>query len=71
MSKYKVIMRASNGDEWEEDGLFDTEEEAQEHGEYVAGCAAEGAEVLNMSNPGDYPIDPDTEIEFEVVEVDD
>lgn len=31
---------------------------------------SQGATVLHMHNPGDYP-DPDDEIDYEVIEVDD
>jgi hypothetical protein len=30
---------------------------------------AEGAEVLHMSNPGDYPSDEPDEADYEVIEV--
>lgn len=65
MSKFKVLF---NGDF--EDEIFDTEEAAQEHASYLAGCARLGAEILHVSNPGDYDED-DYDADYEIVEVDD
>ena len=65
MSKYKVIFN----DE-EMDAVFDTEEEAEEYALYLCSCAREGAEILHMSNPGDYDED-DYETDYEIVEVED
>lgn len=64
MAKYKIFM---NGEF--EDEIFDTEEEAEEHALYLAGCASLGAEILHMSNPGDYDAD-DYDDDYEIVEVD-
>lgn len=66
--KYQVLL-----DGKVQDGLFDDEDEAQEYGQYLSSCAREGAEILHMSNPGDYPYDED---EYEapswgVIEVED
>ena len=65
MSKYKVIFN----DE-EMDAVFDTEEEAEEYALYLSSCAREGAEILHMSNPGDYDED-DYDAEYEIVEEED
>ncbi len=65
MKKYKIRF----GEEWQDD-IFETEEEAEEHALYLAGCMREGAEVLHMSNPGDYDKD-DYDDSFEIVEIDD
>ncbi len=65
MTKYKVLFN----DEYE-DTVFDTEEEAEEHALYLVSCTIEGAEILHMSNPGDYDAD-DYEAEYEIVEVED
>lgn len=67
--KYKVEMHYSDGTIEEDDEIFDTEEEARDHGEYMCSCYSDGAEILNISNPGDYPLDPDMEADFEVLEV--
>lgn len=64
MSKYKIVFN----DE-EIDDLFDTEEEAEEHALYLSSCAQLGAEILHMSNPGDYDED-DYDEEYEIIEVD-
>lgn len=70
MSSYKVVLRYSDGETYEEDVIFDTEEEAFEHGEYLCGCAFLGDEILYDSNPGDYPLEDDGNIEIEVVKID-
>ncbi|MBQ8038272.1 MAG: hypothetical protein IJ274_00105 [Lachnospiraceae bacterium] len=63
MSKYKVWFN----DE-EMDAVFDTEDEAEEYALYLCSCAREGAEILHMSNPGDYDED-DYDEDYEIVEV--
>lgn len=65
MSKYKVWFN----DE-EMDAVFDTEDEAEEYVLYLCSCAREGAEILHMSNPGDYDED-DYDEDYEIVEVED
>lgn len=72
MSKYKINMIYTDGTEDIQDEIFDTEEEAREYAVYLVGCCELGAEVLNMSNPGDYLYDEDTyeDPEFEIIEVD-
>lgn len=67
MSKYKIIF-----DGEEEDDIFDTEEAAEEYADYLVSCTREGAEILHMSNPGDYDYDEDDfeDPEYEIVEVD-
>lgn len=56
-----------------EDELFDTEEEADNYALYLCACTEEGAEILHMSNPGDWEYDEDTweDPEYEIVEIDD
>ena len=56
---YKIIMYF-DGEGDEQDEVFNTEEEAEEYAVYLVGCSRTGAEILNMSNPGDYPYDEDT-----------
>lgn len=68
MAQYKVILHYPDGETSEEDELFDSEEEAFEHGEYLCGCLAQGNEDLFMMNPGDYPLDDEEDIEIEVIE---
>ena len=65
MAKYKVKF---NGEF--EDEVFDTESEANDYALYLVSCAAEGAEILHLSNPGDYDED-DYDDDYEIVEVDD
>lgn len=48
-------MQYSDGTNEEQDEVFDTEE----------------AEILNLSNPGDYPLDDYEAPDFEIVEIDD
>lgn len=56
----------------DEDIIFDTEEAAEEMALYYQSCAAEGAENLHMSNPGDYEYDEATfePPEYEIIEID-
>ena len=63
MSKYKVWFNDEEMDE-----VFDTEEAAEEYALYLCSCAREGAEILHMSNPGDYDED-DYDEDYEIVEV--
>lgn len=68
MAKYTLIF-----DGEEEDVVFDTEEEAEEHALYLCSCTQLGAEILNMSNPGNYDYDEDSfeSPDYEIVEIDD
>ncbi len=70
MAKYQVLMLYSDGTEDLDDEVFDTEEEAEEYGCYLVSCCRTGAEIFNMSNPGDYPLDDYEDPDFEVVEAD-
>lgn len=72
MTKYKIILNYPDGTDEEQDEVFDTEEEAVEYAGYLCGCYHEGAEILNMSNSGDYPLDEDEDdIEYEIIEIED
>ena len=64
MKKYKVMF---NGEL--EDEVFDTEEAAEEYAMYLVSCAKQGAEILHLSNPGDYDED-DYDADYEIIEVD-
>ena len=68
MEKYKVIF-----DDEEQEEVFDSEEEAEEHALYLRSCSRLGAEILHMSNPGDYEYDEDTyePPDYEIVEIED
>lgn len=63
MPKFKVALDGEFEDE-----VFDTEEEAEEYALYLSSCAREGAEILHLSNPGDYDED-DCDDDYEVVQV--
>ncbi len=61
--------------EWEngadDDEVFDTYEEAEEHARQGVSDYHLGAEILHLSNSGDYPEDDeDDDPEYEIVEVD-
>lgn len=49
MSKFKIEF---NGEL--QDDVFRTEVEAEEFARYLCACSHEGAEILHMSNPGEY-----------------
>jgi hypothetical protein len=68
MAKYKVIF-----DGEEQDEVFGSAKAAEEYALYLCSCTREGAEILHMSNPGDYDYDEDTfeDPEYEIVEIDD
>lgn len=68
MAKYRVLMKYSDGTEELDDEVFDTEKEAEDYGCYLIGCCREGADIMNLSNPGDYPLDDYEDPDFEVVE---
>ncbi len=57
--KYRVTVTYPDGDEEILEDLFDNEDEAREAALYAISCWDTGAEILNMSNPGDYEYDPD------------
>lgn len=65
MPRFKILF---NGEY--EDEVFDTEEEAEEYVLYLRSCSREGAEMLHMSNPGDYDAD-DYDDDYEIAEIDD
>ena len=66
MSEYKIIF-----DGEEQDEVFATEADAEEYGLYLCSCSREGAEILHMSNPGDYDYDEDDfeDPDYEIIEV--
>lgn len=69
MARYQVEMQFSDGTTELDDEIFDSEQEAYEHGLYLCSCYSLGGEILNMSNPGDYPLDEGDDVDFEVIEV--
>lgn len=57
-------------DESYDDAIFESEEDAEEAGLEACGNARVGAEILNMSNPGDYPYDEEEfDVDFEIIEI--
>lgn len=64
MSKYRIIFEGEVEDE-----LYDSYEDAEEAALYLCSCSRVGAEILNLSNPGDYDYDEDEEYEYEIEEV--
>lgn len=70
MSKFKVIINFQNGDTEELDELFNSYKEAEEEAlEYISNWHA-GGEVLLLSNPGDYPYDPNDGPDYDIFEED-
>jgi hypothetical protein len=68
---YKVEMKWPDGATEELDETFETEAEANAFGLNACGDYMTGAEVLHMSNPGDYPLNEDNDrVDFDVIEVD-
>lgn len=67
MAKYKIIFGGE-----EEDDIFNTREAAEDYALYLRTCCRDGAEILHMSNPGDYEYDEDDFEcpEYEIIEVD-
>lgn len=69
MAKYKIVMFYADGEMEEEDEVFDTKEAARDYALYLIGCCELGAEILEMSNPGDYPFEDYIEPEFKIIKV--
>lgn len=67
MTKFKVLFYGEYEDE-----VFNTKEDAEEYALYLCSCAREGAEILHMSNPGDYDYDEDNfeDPDYEIVKID-
>lgn len=70
MAQYKVVMLYSDGTQEELDEIFDTEEEADEAGMQACSDYREGCEIMNLSNPGDYPLYDDDDVDYEIIEID-
>ena len=65
---FKVVMLYPDGTT-EEEEIFETESEAHDYGLVQCSNYLAGGEVLNLSNPSDYPLDDDAEVDFEFLEV--
>ena len=68
MAKYKIVF-----DGVEEDEIYETEEEAEYYALEMCSNDRLGAEILHMSNPGDYYYDEDEyeSPDYEIIEIDD
>ena len=66
---FKIVMSYPDGTTEEQEEIFETESEAHDYGLVQCSNYEAGGEVLHLSNPGDYPLDDDDEVDFEVVEV--
>ncbi len=66
MAKYKIIF-----DGVEEDDIYDSYEDAEEAANEMTSDCKLGAEILHMSNPGDYEYDEDDydDPDIEIVEI--
>lgn len=71
MPKYKIVMQYPDGTNEEQDEVFDTEEDAEQYALYLVSCSGEGTEILNLSNPVDYPLDDYEEPDFEIIDIGD
>jgi hypothetical protein len=70
MTKYKYILTYPDGktldskEEYEDyrpdEATFDSYEDAEEAALYAIGCEEVGAEIMHMSNPGDYDYNEET-----------
>lgn len=78
MAKYKYVLTFENGeklDSFEEygddnfEGTFGSYDAAEEAALYAISCTKQGAEILHMSNPGDYDYDENEEISYEIEEI--
>ncbi|MDQ1138435.1 hypothetical protein QE410_003234 [Microbacterium sp. SORGH_AS 1204] len=54
----------------DEDAIFETEAQAEAYAADQLNNFRTGAEVLHLSNPGDYPQDGEEDPEYAIVEVD-
>lgn len=65
MASYKIIF-----DGEEQDEVFNTEKAAEEYALYLCSCSRTGAEMLHLSNPGDYDYDEDSfkDPDYEIIE---
>ena len=66
MAQFKVIFEGE-----EQDEVFSTEQDAEEHALYLSSCSREGDQLLHWSNPGDYDYDEDEYEDpiYEIIEI--
>ena len=62
---YRVVFDGDLQDE-----VFFSEEEAEEYALYLCSCTRTGAEILHLSNPGDYDYDEESfeDPDYEIIE---
>lgn len=66
MTKYRVVLKYSDGTTEEDDFLFDTRAEAEEHGKYLCICYHHGSELMSFTEIEDEIINDDDCAEYEV-----
>ncbi|MCM1500608.1 MAG: hypothetical protein NC124_19270 [Clostridium sp.] len=70
MIYFLILLRATNRKEDGDDGIFDTEQEAEDYFYEWMSNYNTGGEVLHLSNPGDYPLEMvEQEPDYEIVEI--
>lgn len=77
MPKYKVKMIYDDSEEMlqsdgsYDDAIFESEDDAEDAGLQACSDSRLGAEILQMSNPGDYEYNEDEyEVDYEIIEID-
>ena len=66
--KYKLVFNDVGLEDYND--IFETYEEALEAVSQIESDMELGAEILHMSNPGDYPLDEeDTDLDFDIFEI--
>lgn len=68
MKLFRILMKYSDGTDDLQDEVFEDEDAAEEYAQYLVGCSRQGAEILELSNPGDYPMDDYEEPDYEIVD---
>ena len=72
MTKYKFILSLDGKqimDSYDDEGnLYETYEDAVDAALYYISCFHTGGEILELSNPGDYPYDETEEPEYDIEE---
>lgn len=71
MKKYQAKLLFEDGEEIVSDYVFDSYQEAFDDACEMLSDYSCGGEVLEMSNPGDYPYDEEEDVEYEIMEIDD
>ena len=70
MKNYRILLKYLDGTEDIQDEVFDDVDAAEEYAQYLVGCSRQGAEILELSNPGDYPMDDYEDPDYEIIEED-